>query len=323
MKIPIVNISENPSALRKVNKDNPKYALLVASIAERGVVEPIIVKDLGSGKYQLIDGLHRFSAAQDAGLTEIPITIAENANTENDILVIQTIANLHKVETQPCEYSKQLERMLNHDENLTTAVLAKQLGHKEEWIIERLHLTKLPESISKLVNAGEISLRNAIVLSKLPADEQVAWLDKAMHSLTTEFVPEVSKRLKEIKEAKEQGKIANPPSYIQIPRARKFNELQTEADTTATGNALISKHGIDSAIGGWKAAIDWAISMDSITAENGKAAFDEKQKKDAELREKRIKETAEKKRLAAEASVKEAEIAAEKLAEIQAASVAK
>lgn len=94
--IPLRQIRENPVALRAVNRTSDGYVELVDSIKRNGVYNGILVrevKDPDSGEvlYGLIDGLHRFSAAQDAGLTEIPAQVRSMADAE--VLEAQVIAN--------------------------------------------------------------------------------------------------------------------------------------------------------------------------------------------------------------------------------------
>ena len=87
--IPISEIKENPVALRTVKKDSQAYAELVDSIRNVGILNPITVRTVsdpatGTSYYVLVDGLHRFSGAQDAGLTEIPAHVLSIA--EGDVL---------------------------------------------------------------------------------------------------------------------------------------------------------------------------------------------------------------------------------------------
>lgn len=98
--IPLSKIRENPVALRSVNRTSPDYLGLVDSIKQVGVMSSISVRELkdpatGDVLYGLIDGLHRFSAAQDAGLSEIPAQI--KTFNEAAILEAQIIANAHKI----------------------------------------------------------------------------------------------------------------------------------------------------------------------------------------------------------------------------------
>ncbi len=112
--IKVATIRENPNALREVNRGTEKYLELVDSVRKRGVMNPILVRECkdpktGEDFFGLIDGLHRFSAARDAGSETIPANITSMQDA--DTMLAQIMANVHRIETQPGEYSKQLVRI--------------------------------------------------------------------------------------------------------------------------------------------------------------------------------------------------------------------
>lgn len=96
--IPLVHIRENPNALREVNRSTEGYQGLVDSIQKNGVLNAILVRECVDPNtkttfYGLIDGLHRFNAAKDAGLTEIPAQV--RSMDDADVLEAQVLANVH------------------------------------------------------------------------------------------------------------------------------------------------------------------------------------------------------------------------------------
>ena len=160
-----------PSPCGEVNKECEEYVGLVDSIRQVGVMNPITVREVrdpetGQKYYSLVDGLHRYNAAQDAGLEEIPVHVL--TLDEVQVLEAQLMANIHKVETRPVEYSKQLGRILAHNPLMTAAELSVKLGKSPTWVGQRLNLIKLDEKIQALVDDGTINLTNAIAMSKLP-----------------------------------------------------------------------------------------------------------------------------------------------------------
>jgi ParB/RepB/Spo0J family partition protein len=326
MKIPLNKIQDGPSALRKVNKESEAYLGIVqsmkelAAVGKEPVLQPIIVRPAENGTFVLVDGLHRRAAAIDAGLMEIECVVREG-DTDEDALVLQVIANMHRVDTKPVEYARQIHRILglNPDGKITVADLAKKFSQSESWIKERLNLVKLPQTIADIVDDTKkrMPLQNAIALSKLPENEMEQYLKDAMTSPCSEFIPKVNARLKDIKSAKEKGLLANPPKYEQVPMARKFSELQNELATMSAGKALLTKHNVKSTEEAYKMALIWATNMDSITGEIGKAKFDAKEKEKAELREKRAQEAIVKKQAEMAKKQKESDEAIAKLEEIQ------
>lgn len=98
--IPLSLIRENPVALRNVNRKGEGYLGLVDSVRKDGVLNAIVVREIkdptnGNVVYGLVDGLHRFSAASDAGLTEIPAQVKDMDDAA--VLEAQLIANVHKI----------------------------------------------------------------------------------------------------------------------------------------------------------------------------------------------------------------------------------
>jgi len=128
--VSLKKIRLNPVALRDVDRESEGYLGLVDSIKSSGVLNPIVVRPIkdsetGEELYGLVDGLHRFTAAGDAGLDTIPAHI--KSMEEADILAAQIIGNIHRVETRPVEYSKQLQRILAQDPMLSMTALAAKL----------------------------------------------------------------------------------------------------------------------------------------------------------------------------------------------------
>src|SRR5262245_37817198 len=113
--IPLDKIRENAVALRQVDRESEAYICLVDSVRNRGILNPILVREItnpesGETLYGLVDGLHRWNAAIDAGLKEIPVQIIDMNQAE--VEEAQIIGNVHKIETRPIEYTRQLERLM-------------------------------------------------------------------------------------------------------------------------------------------------------------------------------------------------------------------
>lgn len=305
MVIPINKIRENPVALRKVNKTSEAYGGLVDSIRREGVMNPIVVreiKDPGSGDmiYGLVDGLHRFSGAQDAGLKEVPCNV--KSMSDSAVLEAQIIANIHKVETRPVEYSKQLVKILAQNPFMTEAELSSKLSKSPSWLRERLGLASLAENIASIVDEGKINLSNAYALAKLAKEEPeevVNYLDKAMTSTPQEFVPLITSRIKEIKDARRKGTDAKPDSFIATPRLRKLPELKNELTNPTVGPLMIRDMKVSDPATAFNLGLQWALCMDpqSISqrtqrdADRKKELENEKQKRAAEREQKKAEES--------------------------------
>ncbi len=303
--VPIGQVRENPIALRAVNKQDEAYTGLVESIRLVGVMNPITVREMrdaetGQKYYSLIDGLHRYNAAQDAGLEEIPAHIL--TLDEVQVLEAQLMANIHKVETRPVEYSKQLNRILGHNPTMTQTELAVKLGKSPTWIGQRLGLLKLDGKVAKLVEEGSITLNNAYVLAKLPPDEQGPFVERAMTMPPAEFTPTVNARVKEIRDAKRQGREAAPTEFVPVPHLRKMVEIRGELEQVTVGPDLIKQQGLRTPSDIWKAAIAWTLHMDPDSITLAKAKDEARKSQEAADKQARADERAQRKAAAASAA---------------------
>lgn len=303
--IPLSKIRENPVALRQVNKQDESYIGLVDSIRTYGVYMPILVrevKDAETGEigYGLVDGLQRFTASQDAGRAEIPANVVSLSDAE--VLEAQIITNVHRVETRPVEYSNQLMRILAGNPTMTINELAGKLAKSPSWVSERLGLVKLESAIAALVDEGKVNLSNAYALAKLPPDEQANFVDRAMTMTPQEFVPTVNSRVKEIRDAKRQGRDTTPQEFIPVPHLQKLSEIKTEHEFPTIGPVLVTQTGAKTALEGFKLGIAWALHMDPNSVAEAKRK-DEARREAVEAEKiKRRKEREEKRQLEASAA---------------------
>lgn len=344
----------NPVALRGVDKTEEEFTELVGSVRNMGVINAISVRykpDSADGKdYELIDGLQRFTASQEAGsgMVEttpegkrqikdedgvglIPAQILEREDDE--ALLSQIIGNVHKIETKPAEYAKGLRRMLSYKPTMTESELASLLNKSPAWINQQLKLLKLHEAAKTLVNGGQIPLSNAYNLAKLPPEEQVQWLDRAQTMAAEQFAESVNVRVKAIRESNRRGEDAKEETFQPVRLLRKKPELESELDNPQAAETLINetdtlknvKRGdlLGAAKAGFALALKWVLSNDPRSVEAQRVAYEarkekeaqDKVRRDAEKRDKRAKEAREK----SEKAQKEAEEAREKLAALPAA----
>jgi len=314
--VAIAMIRENPVALRAVNREDERYLGLIESIRTKGffgaiTVRPKIDEETQQEYYELVDGLHRFSASKDAGLEEINVDIVDL--NDDETLEAQIMANIHKVETRPIEYSKQLLRILSRNPLMTESELAGKLAKSPQWIKERLGLTKIDnEQIALLVNEGKIKLANAYALSKLPPEEMNDFVDRAMTLSPDEFVPAANQRMKEIREAKRKGQDAGEVEFQPVAFMQKMKDIKEELESAEIANVLCE--GLSTAAEGFQMAIKWCLHLDPKSVEI-QVAKDEERK--AQREEAKKKKAAEKAAKAAAKAEEAAKVAAEAQAEIE------
>lgn len=311
--VPLSLIQKSDVALRGVNRSSEPFQLLVESIRKRGVLNSILVRafeDNGVTKYGLIDGLQRFTASGDAGLTEIPARVVEMNDAE--LLEAQIITNMNRVQTKPAELAKHLLRIMARNPFMTKSELAEKTCQSLSWIEQRLSLTKLKPEIQELVNTSKINLSNAYILSKLPEEEQGEHVDAAMSDSPTTFIPQMKARIKEIRDAKNTGKDAGKAEFKPVQHLQKVGTIKGEFSALAGGKgesrvkALLKEHKVTDAVKAAEMALSWALNFDPASQKEQLRKHEVKAKKRAEQVEKNKAEREEKK--AADAAKKAADI---------------
>lgn len=297
--IPLNRIRHNPVALRIVDKESIEYIGLVDSIGKKGVLNAINVREIPNPDpsdteplYGLVDGLHRFTASQDAGMDTIPAQVI--AGDDADVLEAQIIANFHVIKTAPVAFARQLQRIIAGNPALVMAEIASRLGVSPSWVSERLNLPKLIVEIGKLVDDGKIILTNAFALAKLDASLQPGFVERAMTQPPGEFVPAAQAAKKEWDTAKRQGRNPNVDTFVPVVKLQKMAVLAQEINDGKIGAAIIAKHGLHSPSAVWKAALEWTLNKDadSVAAQRVKhesrIADNAKRKADAKAERERL-----------------------------------
>lgn len=285
MTVPIEKIREPKEALRGVKIDTEEFRALVDSIKEDGVINPISVRPVPDedGMYEVIDGLQRFSASKEAGLEEMNVHVMEA--DELKTFRLQIIGNIHKIETKPVEYSRQLQRIIAIDPLLTQTQLADQLKKSTAWITQRLGLLKLHDELAKSVDNGDINLSNAYSLAKLPPEEQLNWAEDAMTEPPDVFNVKVLDRKKELDKARREGREPGEAQFQAKARFQKMAEVEAEIEDGVVGPALLKQMGITDPYEAFKTGLLWCIRLDPNSKAEAQQKWEDKRKADKERRE--------------------------------------
>jgi ParB family chromosome partitioning protein len=134
---------------------------LAASIAARGVIQPVIVTPSGPGQWRLVAGERRWRAAQKAQLHEIPAIIRDL--TDREVTALALIENLQREDLNPIEEARAYHR-LAEDEGLTQAEIAKLVDKSRSHVANFQRLLVLPEGVLQLVERGQLSMGHARAL---------------------------------------------------------------------------------------------------------------------------------------------------------------
>jgi ParB family transcriptional regulator, chromosome partitioning protein len=162
------HIEPNPRQPRQVF-DEEALTELVHSIREFGLMQPIVVRDLGptaAPRYQLVMGERRWRAAQSAGMTAIPAIVRETA--ENNLLRDALLENIHRAQLNPLEEAAAYQQLLD-EFDVTHDELAARIGRSRPLISNMIRLLRLPIAVQRRVAAGVLSAGHARALLSLEA----------------------------------------------------------------------------------------------------------------------------------------------------------
>lgn len=159
------------TALLEPNKKQPRQEFdpeklneLADNIAKHGVLQPILVRPLKNGNYQIVAGERRWRASRIAGLAEVPVYIREL--TDLEVAQIALVENLQRENLNPIEEAEAYKR-LSDDFKMTHEQIAKSVGKSRSQITNTMNILKLSDNVKKLVADGALSIGHAKVLGSL------------------------------------------------------------------------------------------------------------------------------------------------------------
>lgn len=156
----IASIEPHPDQPRR-HFDEAALEELAASIAARGVIQPVIVRPLGKGKYQLVAGERRWRAAQKAQLHEIPALIRELS--ERDVMALALIENIQREDLNPVEEARAYHR-LSELEDMTQAEIARLVEKSRSHVANLQRLLTLPAEVLENLETGQLDMGHARAL---------------------------------------------------------------------------------------------------------------------------------------------------------------
>jgi ParB family chromosome partitioning protein len=172
-EIPLEDIDRNPFQTR-THVDEQELAELAASITANGVVQPILVRPLADGRFQLIAGERRWRASKLAGKQTIPAILRQVSDEQ--AMEITIVENLQRADLNPMEQARAFER-LSREFHMTQEQMATRTGKDRVSVSNFMRLLKLPESIQVLVESNKLSFGHAKALLGLnhhPSMEKAA-----------------------------------------------------------------------------------------------------------------------------------------------------
>ena len=209
-RAPIENLQPNPRNPRRLFTDD-ELDELAASIRERGIIQPIVVRALKGDNFEIIAGERRWRAAQRAGLHDVPIAVVEANDAQS--LEYAIIENVQRADLNPIEEATGYLALMD-DFNRTQEEVAQIVGKSRPHIANTIRLLKLSEPVKQLVRTGKISAGHARLLVGQPNAELIAHeiIDKgwSVRDLEADMRKDVAAQLRDMRrEAK--GFVVNLP----------------------------------------------------------------------------------------------------------------
>jgi len=218
-QLPVSLIEGDPDQPRR-HFDEAALDELAASIAARGVIQPVIVRPIADGRYRLVAGERRWRAAQRAQLHEIPAIVRDL--TEREVLALALIENLQREDLNPIEEARAYHR-LAENESMTQAEIARMVDKSRSHVANLQRLLLLPEPVIALVEQGKLSMGHARAL--IGAEDAEALAETAVTKQLS--VREVEQMLRRRTRA-----------TVTPRRARDDRQLTDDADILAVQNHL-------------------------------------------------------------------------------------
>ena len=209
----ISEIEPNRSQPRK-EFDEAALADLADSIREHGVIQPLLVRPLPSGGYQLVAGERRWRASRMAGLSEVPVVIRELSDHET--LELALIENLQRQDLNPMEEALGY-RSLMDEYQMTQEEVAKVIGKSRPAIANSLRLLALPQSVAEWIQEGKLSAGHGRAL--LALEDEAAILEAAQTAL---------KKHLNVRETEKMAQSAQnqPKKRVQPEKDHYYTELE-------------------------------------------------------------------------------------------------
>lgn len=208
---------------------------LAQSLAKNGLLQPIVVRQVGAQQYEIIAGERRFRAAQQLKWTTIPALVRNYSDQQSASLAL--IENLQRQDLNPIEEARAYKKLAAMN-NLRQEDLAAQLGKSQSYIANKLRLLKLDATVQQALIAGQITPRHGRALVSLTASQQQTALHKILQQQLNVAATE---RL--VKQLKQPAKRATPKQHSIT--ALKSRDPQLSINTIRKSVQLAQKNGAE------------------------------------------------------------------------------
>ena len=244
-EVPVGSIVPNPNQPRRYF-DEESLASLTASIAELGVLQPVLVREVGDDRFELIAGERRWRAAKRAGLPAIPVLVRSADEVQS--LEQAVVENLHREDLNALEEAAAYQQLLE-DFSLTQEQVAQKVGKSRSAVTNTLRLFQLPPTIQRLVAENQLAAGHARALLGTPDrvfQEQLARRIVA-DGLSVREAEEAVRRHNEAAEAEPEAApgapAPAPTKRLRAPGLLELEELLADHLSTRVGVTMAGSNG--------------------------------------------------------------------------------
>lgn len=269
VNIPLSKLHEPHILLRPVRKGTVEYLELRDSIAVHGLTNSLLARPHPSkpGEHEVVDGFWRYNCLKELGIPTAPCIVKEL--TDREVLELQLQSNAIRPTTKPCDFAKHLRRILRDDPDMSMPALAAAAGKSTVWVKNQLSLLNLKPLYQKAVDRGEMSCSNAYALAKLPTRYQDDYAEAALSMPSKEFTQLIADVVRRVMEEVRNGKLhrAFVADFQPVAHIRSLNNILRERSDIAAAPVVLSQVNAETALDGWRAALDWVVHLDPTSVE--------------------------------------------------------
>ena len=250
---PLDKLQQMPVELLKRGQYQPRRQMdpqalddLASSIAKQGVLQPVVVRKLVSGDYEIIAGERRWRAAQQAGLERIPVVVRDL--TDQDAMVIGLIENLQREDLNPIEEARGMQRLIE-EFSMTHQQVADSVSRSRAAVSNLLRLLFLQPDVRKLLEQGEIDMGHARALLSLDEGLQLKAAQQIIKGkMSVRQAEQLVRRMQEDRSSPAKQKKEKDPDIRNLEESlseRLGTHVEIKLGSRGKGKLVIDFHGND------------------------------------------------------------------------------
>jgi ParB family chromosome partitioning protein len=250
---PLDKLQQMPVELLKRGQYQPRRQMdpqalddLASSIAKQGVLQPVVVRKLVSGDYEIIAGERRWRAAQQAGLERIPVVVRDL--TDQDAMVIGLIENLQREDLNPIEEARGMQRLIE-EFSMTHQQVADSVSRSRAAVSNLLRLLFLQPDVRNLLEQGEIDMGHARALLSLDEGLQLKAAQQIIKGkMSVRQAEQLVRRMQEDRSSPAKQKKEKDPDIRNLEESlseRLGTHVEIKLGSRGKGKLVIDFHGND------------------------------------------------------------------------------